>query len=298
MDTQVSKKSVTAEDLKLAKDDPVNFLFAKLQERATDYCLDGDDKPCLEIKDDPAQKLYRLMDDQGKPTQRIRAFLRGVYRYETGEQLHLGIAEMLLLIDYLLEEAFRGGRKMVRTEPKQEGDFNFESVVVFANSLRSAEDETKGLGNNLLAKIVGAADERLKPKITRNVEHQTLVAELRTSDLWRAVNSPEIAVQVQADKKTLFNAINFFSRRLAELADQFRKVGLEVVLSHRDSGSWVKITRQDQVFQPDQSILVTADGAGSSSSGPSSGTNINANKTLEQTDDNRIQVEAPKPAAA
>ncbi len=37
----------------------------------------------------------------------------------------------MLLVDYLLEEAFRGGRKIVRTQPEKEGDYNFEAVIVF-----------------------------------------------------------------------------------------------------------------------------------------------------------------------
>ncbi len=295
MNGQETKKLVTPDELKQAKDDPVNFLLGKIQEEGkTDYCLDGDDKPCLEIKDDPTQKLYRLVDDQGKSTPRTKSYVRSMFRYVTGEQLHLGNTELLLIVDYLVEEAYKGGRKTTRTEPAKDGDYNFEGVVVFANSLRGSDDPEKGLGNKLLEGILaGEKEQRLQPKITRNGEQHFLTAELRTADLWRAVNSRDIEIQVRADKKTLFNAINFFSRRLGELDEQFRKVGLEVHTFHRDSGSWVTITRHDQVFLPDNAILVTTDDNPSSASGPSSGSKLNDAKALERTDDNHIETESP-----
>jgi hypothetical protein len=272
--------------------DPVNFLLKQLQEIKTGYYLDGDGHPCLEITSDPDNTLQRLVDDTGKPSLRTRSFLRSVFRYKTDEKLHIGTPELLLVVDYLVEEAFKGGRKIVRTDIAKEGDYNFEAVVVFANSLRPSDDQQKGLGNRLLDEILKGEKEQLQPKITRNREQHTLVADLRTADLWRAINSADIEIQVQADKATLFNAINFFSRRLGELEEQFRKVGLDVVVSHRELGSWVTITRRDQVFLPDQFILVTAaDGNQPSASGTPSGLNTNAGKSLDVTDDNRIEVE-------
>lgn len=285
--------SLDPDTLEQAKNNPVKFLMSELQNRKTGYFLDGDDRPCLVIDNDPDKKLQPLVDDAGRPSIRVRAFLRSVFRYITDETLHLGDSDIRLMVDYLVEEAFKGGRKIVRTQPAKEGDYNFLGILVFANLLRPKESQEQGPGNLLLKEIV--TDERSQPRITWDAQQRSLVAELRTADLWRAINSPQIECQVPADKATLLTAINFFSRRLGELEEQFHNVGLNVVVSHKDSGSWVTITRRDDFFLPDQTVLVCPDGKTSSASVPSSDGKSSHAKALESNDDNRIEVEAPNP---
>src|ERR1043165_7997103 len=61
-------------------ENPVNLLLKRIEELGTDYFLDGEDHPCVRIKDDPFQKEWRIRDQAGKPSERIRAWLRAEFR--------------------------------------------------------------------------------------------------------------------------------------------------------------------------------------------------------------------------
>lgn len=275
-----------------ARKDPVNFLLGHLQEIGTSYWLDADDRPCLEIKDDPHRTLHRLFDDDGRLSLRGRSFLRNQYRYATRQKLHLGDKDLAMLADYLSEESYKGGRKQHRAEPGRASDYNFEAVVAFANLLRPHADSDTGLGRRILDRLrKDAGDEKLKPTLAADPEKGTLTLHLRTADLWRAVNNPDIGDLVNADKVGLFRAINSFSRRLAELAPEFRKVGLEVELTHKDTGSWTTVTRFDAEFRPDATEVPRTEARVSSSSDESSEIIGKQGKGLQKTDDNRIAVE-------
>ena len=119
----------------LAKTDPVNFTPTEVQKQGTTFHLDGDNQPTMEIKDDPTQTLHRLLDAHGKPSLRARAYFRGVFRYATKESLHLGMPDLHLLVDYAVEEAYKGGRKAARLTVEKQGDSNYVGVVSSANFL-------------------------------------------------------------------------------------------------------------------------------------------------------------------
>ncbi len=283
-----------------AEKDPVNFTLAEVQKQGTTFLLDGDLQPAMEIKDDPGQTLHRLLDGSGKPSLRARAYFRGVYRYATRERLHLGLADLHMLIDYAVEEAFKGGRRVARPMLEKQGDYNFEAVLAFANFLTdpARPDAEKGLSNTILEAVAGGAPENLRPTITVDRKAGTLTATLRTADLWRVADSQGITAHVTADKATLYRAVNFFSRRLAELELQFESVGLSVAVSHRDSGSWVTIVRRDAAFFPDATVLVATDGRGASASARPSAPKPRETKAVEPTDDNAVERDpAPTPAA-
>jgi hypothetical protein len=283
-----------------AKKDSVNFTLAEVQKQGTTFLLDGDLQPAMEIKDDPGQTLYRLLDGSGKPSLRARAYFRGVYRYATRERFHLGQPELHMLVDYAAEAAFKGGRRVARPTLEKQGDYNFEAVVAFANFLTDpaqARDE-KGISNQLLEGLTAGVAATLRPVIGADRTADTLTAILRTADLWKAVESDAIAAHVHASRATLYKAVNFFSRRLAELEVQFASVGLSVTVSHRDTGSWVTIVRKNAAFLPDATVLVRADDGRPSASAAPSAVKPQGNKAVEATDDNAIARDpAPTPAA-
>jgi hypothetical protein len=122
----------------------------------------------------------------------------------------------------------------------------------------------------------------------------TLVYNAKTADLWTVINTPAIEVQVsRAGKDTLFRTINWFSRRLTELREAFRKEGIEVTVSRKEDGSWVTIVRHDDIFIAGP-VLVTPDDQAASSSGVPSGSNSRNRNKLEQTEATRIEIEQPK----
>jgi hypothetical protein len=270
--------------------DPVNKLIAHLQKIGTEYFVDGDDAPCLRIKDDPLQQEYRLWEEDGEPTDRIRSWLRSQYRYLTQQQEHLRDADLKYALDYIAEDAYKEARTRTRTQVSKDGDYNFEAVLVLANSLGDPDANSKRPGNKLLDELVRDRDAGSKPKIAYDAKTKTLTVEIRTADLWRAIDHKQTEVQVTtADKATLYKALNFFSRRLTELREQFRKEGLELTVDHRADGSWVRIVRHDAVFQPHEDVVVTPDDKGSSSSAGSSGGNsANPNK-LDDHDGTRFE---------
>jgi hypothetical protein len=267
--------------------DPVNFLLGKVNEDRTDKCLDSDDQPCIRLAKDPTRRLYRLYDRDGKVSLRTRSYLRNLYRYHR-PTLHLSDKDLALAVDYVAEDAYQGGRDRTAAVVKKDGDYNFEAVCVFANSL-TRPAEAPGLGNRLLDGLTRlAADDRLRHTLVAEPDGETLTLRLRTADLWAVVNSADIEAQVGADKGTLFKALNSFSRRLDNLGYEFRKVGLDVTVTHRETGSWTTLVRRDEVFCPDPTVLVRPDGPVPSASVLSSGDNALGGKGLQATDDNRI----------
>ncbi|WP_088257341.1 hypothetical protein [Fimbriiglobus ruber] len=274
--------NTTPEDL-----DPVNFLLGKVNEDRTDKCLDSEDQPCIRLAKDPNRQLYRLYDRDGKVSLRARSYLRNLYRYHR-PTLHLSDKDLALAVDYIAEDAYQGGRERTAAVVKKDGDYNFEAVCVFANSL-TRSGAAPGLGNRLLDAVARlTTDDRLRHTLTVESDGATLTLKLRTADLWAVVNSSDIEAQVRADKGTLCKALNYFSRRLDDLGYQFRKVGLEVTVTHRDTGSWTTLVRRDDVFCPDPTVLVRPDGPVPSASALSSGDNMNGGKGLQATDDNCI----------
>ncbi len=141
-------------------------------------------------------------------------------------------------------------------------------------------------------------EAKFHPVLTSDAAGNTLTLVLRTADLWTLVNAREIEAQVLADKGTLCKALNYFSRRLDELEYQFRKVGLEVTVTHKETGSWTTLVRRDEVFLPDPTVLVRADGSTPSASGTSSGGNLLPAKGVQPTEDNQIAVDPPVTAPA
>jgi hypothetical protein len=278
--------------------DPVNFLLGKVNEDNTTKCLDSEDQPCLRLAKDPTRRLYRLYDKDGKVSLRVRSYLRNLYRYHR-DKSHLANAELALAVDYIAEDAYQGGRDRMLAVAKKDGDYNFEAVCVLANSLTGSGVAPVGLGNQLLDGVKKLTSEaKLHPVLTSDVAGSTLSLVLRTADLWTVVNAREIEAQVRADKGTLCKALNYFSRRLDELEYQFRKVGLEVTVAHKESGSWTTLVRRDEVFLPDPTVLVRADGSTPSASGAPSGGNLLSTKGVQPTDDNQIATDPPVTAPA
>jgi len=272
--------------------DPVNKLLAHLKCINTEYYVDADDVPCLRIKDDPFQQEYRIWDEDRHPTDRIRSWLRSQYRYATKQEHHLSDADLKYALDYIAEDAYKEARTRTRTQVPKDGDYNFEGVLVLVNSLGDPAANPKRPGNKLLDEI--AADRKeSRPKIVPDARADTLTVELRTADLWRAINHRQIEVQVTtAEKDTLYKALNFFSRRLTELKEQFRKEGLTLTLDHREDGSWVTIVRDNRVFQPAETVLVEPDDHASSASGEPSGSNPGNSKQLPKTEATKVEQES------
>lgn len=270
----------------------VNFLILKVNEDLTNKCLDVEDQPCIELKKDAYRRLYRIYDKDNKPALRTRSYLRNLYRFKTDEKHHLSQQDLQLVIDYLAEDAYEGGRKQTSAVVSKEGDYNFEAVCVFVNSLTAPKAATTGLGNELLNDLAAKDPNSKTPhRLTHDEAKNRLTLELRTADLWYAVNSDKIAVQVRADKATLFKATNYFSRRLDELEDQFRKMGIDLTVSRKEIGSWTTIVRRDDVFQPDPTILVKPDDTQSSASVAPSVAKVAGVNSLDKSDD-PVTVEA------
>jgi hypothetical protein len=253
--------------------------MTKLNGDKVQYFLDGEDRPCLRIPTDSFQQDWPLRHP------RARAYLRNLYRYLSDEKDHLGNAELGVLLDYLSEEAYKGGRRDTSAVVKKEGDYNFEAVLVFANTWKKPE-----MGTKQAAKEGSPTSE---PKLTYDEKSKTLTYEAMTADLWRAINDYAIEQQVRADKATLFRAINFFSRRLSELKDAFSRRGLDVTISHKADGSWVAIGRRDETFCPEPVVL--ADGRQSSASATPSAGKSNNGTNLDDHDGTRIAIEADTP---
>jgi hypothetical protein len=278
--------------------DPVNFLLEKVNEDHTTKCLDGEDQPCIRLAKDPTRRLYRLYDKDGKISLRVRSYLRNLYRYYR-KVLHLGNADLALAVDYIAEDAYQGGRERTLAVAKKDGDYNFEAVCVLANSLTGSGVAPAGLGNQLLDGVKKLTPEvKLHPVLTADAAGRSLTLVLRTADLWTVVNDRAIEAQVGADKGTLYKALNYFSRRLDELEYQFRKVGLEVTVAHKETGSWTTLVRRDEVFLPDPTVLVRADDRTPSASGAPSGGNLLPAKGVQPTEDNQIAVDPPVPTPA
>lgn len=247
--------------------DPVSLLLTWLLRIAIELFLDNDDRPCVNLKDDPDRKVWHMRDEKGKPSERIKSYLRGQYRLATNKTKHLEDDHLKLTLDYLVDEAFKTGRKNIRAEVDRAGDYTFEAIVVFVGTLTPNS-----------------------PCVTMDAKENTLVYRAKTNMLWAEINDHKIEVQVTADKKTLPKAINLFSRRVTELYEEYRKEGLDVTIGHKEDGSWVTIVRNDNLFHSGP-VLVVPDDQPPSSSGKPSETNSISSKDLEKTDGTDIGID-------
>jgi hypothetical protein len=134
-----------------AEKDSVGFLIAKVTVDNTTKCLDSEDQPCFRLSKDPTRRLHRLYGKDEKPSLRVRSYLRGLFHYLT--RFHLSNADLFLVVDYMAEDAFQGGRERLPAVVKKEGDYNFESLLVFANTLTVENAKQAGQGNMLLDQI-------------------------------------------------------------------------------------------------------------------------------------------------
>lgn len=254
----------------MSTQDSTNLLLSELKKRGDEKFLDRNNQPCMRIVDDGLRQAWRMLNDRGKPSERMRAFLRRQYRLATNQTEHLDNGALERVLDDLVEDAFRGGSDSTCAEVDKKGDYNFEAVAVFAGTLTKAS-----------------------PAVSPDAKTRSLTYHARTADLWRDINDRKIEIQVMADKKTLRKAINFFSRRLSELRDEFRKEGLDVTITHKQDGSWVTIVRHDDVYHTGPVLVVPDDGL-SSSSDSSSGHKSKASNALERTEATSIETEQLK----
>ena len=273
------------------RNNPVKYTMALLNRIGTIFALDAAGRPCFRFRNDPDRKLHPIVDDRGRISLRFRSHARALYSYLTKQELLLDDKTLTFIMDECTEEAYKGGREKVDTKAEDQGDYNFEAPVVFAQMLNI---DKSGIGHDLLRAI--ADEPKCPPKFEYSDKNKVMSLELRTSDLWRILVRPEIERQVKSSKSTLYTAINFFSRRLGELEDRFRVVGLDVTVIHRDSGSWTHILRNDANGIADTTVLIATDDQRipSSSSAAPSVVIRHGDKGLQQTDATVIETEHPK----
>lgn len=233
MSTKTTNGKVVAEESRWPE------LFTQLQEDRTEFFMNSKLEPTLLIPGDGFRQEWPA------DSQRVQDLLTTMY-YELTASI-LKSTERELLLSLIREECRRGGRRLTEDEAAgTEQDVIVQGIVALVNAAA-------------LAKQAGEAD--INP-----------VFNGRTAILQKLLNGFQSDGVISAHEEIpIFT--NIFARKLNRLIPVLRGYGIEVVMEHKEDGSYVSVRKLDS-FQPEmprQQAEAEADGSAKEPSGESSG---------------------------